>query len=127
MSDGVEDFLSTPKSPLPDSGKRINIPGGAVREPSTGKGRYDLIPPKPMRRLAQHYENGANKYKERNWETGMPASRCFDSTTRHLQEYLDGDNSEDHLAAAVWNIFTIMHMEEVLPQFVDLPNRISQV
>lgn len=111
------------KRTLPDGGGRIEFEGGAIREPATGKGRYDLVPPKPMLRLAQHYENGAKKYKERNWETGMPADRCFDSTIRHMNQYLDGNTDEDHLAAAVWNIFTIMHMEEVLPQFVNLPNR----
>lgn len=48
---------------LDDSGERISYGDGmAIREPSTGKGRYDLVSPFAMRRLAQHYENGARKY-----------------------------------------------------------------
>lgn len=48
---------------LDDSGQRISYGDGwAIREPSTGKGRYDLVSPFAMRRLAQHYENGAQKY-----------------------------------------------------------------
>lgn len=42
---------------LNDSGERIvYIEGGAVREPAAGKGRYDLISPIFLHRLAQHYE-----------------------------------------------------------------------
>lgn len=53
---------------LDDSGQRISYGDGmAIREPSTGKGRYDLVSPFAMRRLAQHYENGAQKYADRNW------------------------------------------------------------
>ena len=30
-----------------------------------------------------------------------------------------GMRDEDHLAAAVWNIFAIMHFEEVKPEMID--------
>lgn len=50
-------------SGLDDSGARISYGDGlAMREPSTGKGRYDLISPFAMRRLALHYERGNAKY-----------------------------------------------------------------
>jgi len=45
-----------------DGGKRHTFTGGGQREPSTGKGRYDLLPPEGILRLAKHYENGARKY-----------------------------------------------------------------
>lgn len=99
---------------LDDSGERISYGDGmAIREPSTGKGRYDLVSPFAMRRLAQHYENGAQKYADRNWEKGMPFSRYVDSAKRHLDKYIMGMTDEDHLAAASWNIFAIMHHQEL--------------
>lgn len=101
---------------LNDRGKREAFKGGGLREPSAGKGRFDLISPVMLIRLAQHYENGADKYETRNWEKGLPMSRCFDSCIRHLYRWLEGDSSEDHLAAAIWNIAALMHYEKYLPK-----------
>ena len=100
--------------------------GKAIREPSTGKGRYDLISPFATRRLARWYELGAQKYADRNWEKGIPFSRYVDSAKRHLDKYIMGMNDEDHLAAAAWNIFAIMHHQELgqldlddMPHYLD--------
>lgn len=53
-------------------GEKKEFRTGAVREVPKGKGRFDLLPPYPLMRLAKHYENGATKYAERNWEKGLP-------------------------------------------------------
>ena len=116
-----------------DSGKRENFNTGSRRDTRKGKGRYDLISPIVMKRDAQHLENGAVKYGDRNWEKGQPLSRYFDSAIRHMYGYLAGLNDEDHLAAARWNIACIIHTEEMierglLPQELnDLPNYIKEV
>jgi hypothetical protein len=97
---------------IKDSGVRQDFPSGSVRDIQKGKGRYDLISPVFMRRLAVHTEGGAAKYGERNWEKGIPNSRYFDSAVRHLINYQAGFRDEDHLAAAAWNIMCIIHNEE---------------
>jgi hypothetical protein len=97
-----------------DSGKREEFKTGSVRDTQVGKGRYDLIPPISLRRLAQHYENGARKYGDRNWEKGQPLSRYLNSALRHLQNILEGDTSEDHMAAGAWNLFAIIHTQEMI-------------
>ena len=95
-----------------DGGERMSYGDGmAIREPMDGKGRYDLISPFGIRRLAKWYELGAKKYSERNWEKGMPFSRYIDSAKRHIDKYIMGMTDEDHLAAAVWNLFAIIHHE----------------
>ena len=104
---------------LEDSGERQQFDTGAVRDPAKGKGRYDLITPHGLKRLALHYEAGAAKYDDRNWEKGIPASRCFSSAVRHLFRWIAGERKEDHLAAAAWNIFAIMHFEAVKPEMID--------
>lgn len=109
---------------LEDGGKRISYgEDKAIREPSEGKGRYDLISPYALRRLALHYEAGIKKYSERNWEKGMPFSRYIDSAKRHIDKFIMGMEDEDHLAAAAWNLFAIMHHQE-LGQFEldDMPH-----
>ena len=56
-------------TPMADGGARTSYgDNAAVREPSIGKGRYDLISPFAIRRLARWYEAGAAKYAPRNWE-----------------------------------------------------------
>jgi len=95
-----------------DSGDRTDFGTGSVRDRRTGKGRYDLIPPIALKRLAQHFENGAVKYGDRNWEKGQPVSSYVDSAIRHLFTFLEGDGSEDHLAAAAWNALCAIHTEQ---------------
>ena len=95
-----------------DSGERENFSTGSRRDTRIGKGRYDLIPPSAMRRIAKHYENGAAKYGDRNWEKGQPISRYIDSSLRHIYCYLEGEQQEDHVAAAIWNLMAIIHTTE---------------
>lgn len=109
-----------------DGGARHTYDTGASREPATGKGRYDLITPIGLMRLAKWYELGAEKYAERNWEKGIPVSRCYDAMNRHMVKYLAGYDDEDHLAAIVWNAFAIMHFEEYMPHLQDLPMRMKK-
>lgn len=92
-----------------DSGARQDFGTGSVRDTRKGKGRFDLLPPYALLRLAQHFENGAEKYGDRNWEKGQPLSRYLDSAIRHILAYLGGDRSEDHMAAAAWNV--LAHIE----------------
>lgn len=87
---------------------------GAHRDTRKGKGRFDLIPPHGLIRLARHYENGALKYTDDNWRKGLPQKRYCDSAMRHMVKYLGGDRTEDHLAAVAWNVFAMMHQEEMI-------------
>ena len=59
--------------------------------------------PKLMLDVAKHFENGALKYGEHNWEKGIPISRYIDSALRHLMKDLAGKTDEDHAAAFIWN------------------------
>ena len=95
-----------------DSGERETFPSGMVRDTRTGKGRFDLISPYALLRLAQVYERGAVKYEEYNWLKGSSYMRFIDSALRHIQQWEMGMRDEDHLAAASWNLFCVMHFEE---------------
>lgn len=111
-----------------DGGSRISYGDDkAIREPTVGKGRFDLISPFAMERLAKWTELGALKYAIRNWEKGMPYSRYLDSAKRHLNKFLMGMEDEDHLAAAAWNIFAIMHHESLgQDELDDLPHYLRE-
>ena len=90
-------------SKLPDSGKRTEFDTGAIRDAAVGKGHPSSIPPEAIRRLAVHFENGSIKYSKSNWMRGIPLSRFSDAMMRHLLAAIEGDESEDHLAACLWN------------------------
>lgn len=92
-------------------GEKQVFESGAQRDEQTGKPRYDLIPPLPLRRLAELYARGAEKYDDHNWAKGMPTSRILASLLRHIEGYRSGDQAEDHLAAVAWNAFAIMQFE----------------
>lgn len=109
-----------------DSGKRQNFETGSVRDTQEGKGRYDLISPIALKRLAQHFENGAKKYGNRNWELGQPLSRYIDSAIRHIYAFLEGKRDEDHAIACAWNMMALVHTEEMIKRGL-LPKELNNL
>jgi hypothetical protein len=113
---------------MEDSGKRELFVTGAVRDSDENKPRPDLISPFAMERLAEWLRLGATKYSERNWEQGIPLSRCTASLYRHLLKFQQGRTDEDHVAAILCNAMFIAHTQEmvkrgVLPELLlDMPN-----
>lgn len=105
---------------IKDSGDRTEFPSGAVRDMGTGKGRFDLLPMCALMRLARHFEAGAEKYGEHNWQKGIPAHSFLDSAFRHLVKYADGWTDEDHLIACIWNLMCLAWTEEKKPEMMDL-------
>lgn len=94
-----------------DSGERRFFKTGAVRDVDINKPRYDLIPPHALWRVAMLYARGAQKYGENNWQKGIPSQQMLASAMRHMEAYRRGDDSEDHLAAVVWNVLAMMQYE----------------
>jgi len=87
---------------------------GSRRDSRLGKGRYDLLSPIALQRIAKRLEDGAEHYGERNWEKGQPLTRYIDSALRHIYGHLEGKRDEDHMAAAAWNLHAFMHTEEMV-------------
>ena len=67
--------------------------------------------------VSKHFEEGAKKYGEHNWQKGIPAHCYIDSATRHYLKWLRGDDDEPHDRAFVWNIlcciWTCIHKPEL--------------
>lgn len=58
--------------------------------------------------VAKHFEEGAKKYGEHNWEKGLPETCYIDSAIRHYLKWLRGDEDEPHDRAFVWNILALL-------------------
>lgn len=97
-----------------DSGEREVFDTGAKRDTRLGKGRFDLIPPTMLDRLAKIYEAGAVKYGEHNYRKGMPLSRIMDSAIRHINKYRLGCRDEDHIGQAIWNLSAIIEIQYLI-------------
>lgn len=67
--------------------------------------------------VAKHFEEGAKKYGENNWQKGIPTWCYIDSAVRHYLKWRRGDKDEPHDRAFVWNllccIWTIEHEAEL--------------
>ena len=57
-----------------------------------------------MLEVAIHFEDGAKKYGENNWQKGIPVWCYVDSAVRHYLKFLRGDSDEPHDRAFVWNV-----------------------
>ena len=77
--------------------------------------------PKAILEVSKHYEDGARKYAERNWEKGIPCHCYVDSGIRHLLKWLDGWDDEPHDRAFLWNMLGLLWTVEHKPEMNDLP------
>ena len=89
---------------------------GAVRSADCEQTRYDLISPIGLRRLAETYAEGANKFGPFNWENGMPVTDLLNHAIAHVYKFLGGNRDEDHLAHAAWNLLGAIHSLELWPE-----------
>ena len=85
------------------------------------KNVYDAI-----LQVSKHYEDGARKYAERNWEKGISCHCYIDSGVRHLLKWLDGWDDEPHNRAFLWNMLGLLWTVKHKPECNDLPYVLSQ-
>lgn len=106
--------------------KLTTFKSGAFRAPQKLNVRFDLITPVGLRRLAETYAEGAVKYSDENWLKGIEARNLMNHAMTHINEYMAGDKTEDHLSHAVWNLMAIMHFEEKMPSMMDITTRLEK-
>lgn len=73
--------------------------------------------------VAKHFEAGAVKYGENNWQKGIPVHCYIDSAIRHYLKDRRGNTDEPHDRAFCWNImcaiWTCKHMPE-LNEYIEI-------
>ena len=117
----VSDILDSPTllyiSIFMPSGVKGNL-RSAMRE-FCGERGWDL--PTAMLEVSIHYEDGARKYAERNWEIGIPLHCFIDSAVRHYLKWRRGDTDEPHDRAVLWNLLGAWWTLDNRPELNDLP------
>lgn len=95
---------------------------GAVRGTDRSGVRWDLLPFRGLRRVAETCAFGAAKYGPDNWRKGIPQEDLLNHAIAHLADWREGDESEDHLAHAAWNLLVMIHNEEaILHSTISIP------
>jgi hypothetical protein len=68
---------------------------------------YNGEPETMILETAIHFEEGAKKYGENNWQKGLPVNCYLDSAIRPYLKYRRGDKDEPHDRAFVWNLLCL--------------------
>ncbi len=76
----------------------------AIRHAICEQDMFDGCAYTMMLEEAIHFEEGAEKYGENNWQKGLPINCYIDSAIRHYLKWSRGDNDERHDRAFMWNL-----------------------
>ena len=60
--------------------------------------------PTMLLEVSKHFEEGAEKYGENNWQKGIPIHCYISSAIRHYLKWRRGDTDEQHDRAFVFNV-----------------------
>ena len=71
--------------------------------------------------VAKHFEEGAKKYGEYNWQKGIPTHCYIDSAVRHYLKHMRGYTDEPHDRAFVWNLLCCIWTCKHKPELNDYP------
>ena len=66
--------------------------------------------------LSKHFEEGAKKYGENNWQKGIETKYYINSAGHHLLQYERGDIDEPHDRSFMWNMMCCIWTCEEMPQ-----------
>lgn len=94
---------------------------GAIRDSEEEKEDYtETISWTAFKRYAKYMTACKKKYGAGNFKKGMPIDAYERSLLRHVQKYMENKYEQgnvevesDHLSAIVFNVFGIMHEEEM--------------
>lgn len=122
--DIVSPYVETTIHPTTSEG------GGGLRY-DDNKLRVDLVPIEWTTELARVLTIGAHKYQDRNWELGMPWSKCVGALQRHFLRWqsgnmVDAETGCHELAMVAWNALALMSyqlrelgLDDRSPVFID--------
>jgi hypothetical protein len=85
-----------------------------VRDTQEGKPDYTLIDRDFLRRWAELMGRGVAKYGRDNWRQANSVEeleRFRASALRHMFQWLNGDEEEDHCAAIAFNVAAACYVE----------------
>ena len=95
-----------------EENKDRTFEGGAKRDSNSNKPFIHNLLGYTRQRFGYLTNLGARKYGDSNFLKGMPTPIALESLDRHLASYMEGDRSEDHLAAIIFGAQLCMINEQ---------------
>jgi len=125
----IPQVVQTPPSPMvpaPEETLIVDATTGGAKGQKLA--RFDLIPPRPLKALAEHYGKGAAKYEDRNWERGYKWSLSYAALHRHLNAWWSGEDNDpelgsSHLDAVIFHAMALREFTATHPELDDRPRR----
>lgn len=126
---------------LPDRSMTFNLPhlvtapeeqqeekkvfeSGAQRSADSDQWAFHLIHWEFLADMAKVLRTGAQRYGAHNWEKGMPIEESANHLIKHVYQWLNGDDSEDHLANAACNLMFMKVMAKLHPELLAKARRL---
>lgn len=90
------------------------------------------VPVVPLKRLAEHFSKGADKYPDTapgvsNWSHGLAWSDSYNALQRHLLDWWSGEDLDEdgnrNLDAVMWHAVVLSEYTETHPELDDRPKR----
>ena len=113
-------FPPKSKEPTPTV-PHVAFETGAVRGTDHADCNVALIPSEAIRAIGRAFAEGTKKYGRDNWLKGMPQTNLIQHAQEHIMSFLDGDESEEHLGHALWNLAVAAHQKKFRPDLDDRP------
>lgn len=118
---------------MESEGEFRTFDSGAVRDTAKMKPMIHLISPFFLQDLGEWLrfacrDRKPDPYPSRNWEQGMPFSETLGSGLRHVTAIMEGDESEDHIAAIGFMAMALAHYRHEIkagrmdPAIDDMPH-----
>lgn len=99
-------------------GDPVMLPSGMNRESEDGKIDYLLVRDGPMyRRWAVLMTAAVSNRGRQNWMRANSADdleRFRRGAARHFEQWLDGEDDEDHAAALIFNVNGVEYLRDIL-------------
>jgi len=77
--------------------------------------------------VSMHFEEGAEKYGENNWQKGLPVKCYINSAVRHFLKYLREDTDERHDRAFCWNVLCAIWTDKHKPELNEYGKKLCSV
>jgi hypothetical protein len=109
-------------------GDEVRLTSSTGGQKGDKEARFDLIPARPLWELATLYGRGAQKYAERNWESGYEFHLSFSAAMRHAWSWWNGEDRDpetgvSHLVNAAWHLLNLVQLQITHPEHDDRPQR----
>ena len=119
-----------PVPSVPASDEEVSMVSSTGAEKGSKLARYDLIPAGPLKQLAEHFGQGAKKYRDRNWEAGYDWSLSFAAMMRHAWAFWGGEDIDEetgtpHIIAAAWHAFALAEYMKTHKEFDNRPTTLA--